>query len=174
MSRLVTIYNTLGSNRIPIESDATTWGQLKVNLVDYAVPYLDMKAIVGDTQVTLESSEALLPLGDCTIMLFPQKVKSGVEEEGIDGDGNDNDDDDMPGGDEDDNNDESPVQLSELPADNPSASLSTYENMLNDISIVEGKLANIKAGLKNMKAEWSDPETYALEQQANDIRKNLC
>lgn len=84
--RIVTIYSTQGSKDKQIESEATTWGELQRELEQAGVTYEGMKAIVGESEVTLESAEAQLPVGltvgdqttnDFTLFLTPVKVKSG-------------------------------------------------------------------------------------------------
>lgn len=78
MSRQVTIYNTIGGNQIPVESHATTWGELQTDLDLRGVSYKGMKVVVGETQVSLESSAAQLPTTAFRLFLMPQKVKSGL------------------------------------------------------------------------------------------------
>ncbi len=77
MSRTVTVYNTIGSNQIPVETNATTWGELQLDLDRRGVSYHGMKVVVGETQVSLESSAAQLPDTAFRLFLMPQKVKSG-------------------------------------------------------------------------------------------------
>lgn len=77
MSRTVTVYNTIGSNQILVESSATTWGELQQDLDLRGVSYHGMKVVVGETQVSLESSAAQLPTTAFRLFLMPQKVKSG-------------------------------------------------------------------------------------------------
>lgn len=81
MSRKVTVYNTLGGNMTDVMSDATTWKELQSDLTRYGVPYSNMSAVIGETQVTLESDVAQLLQGDFQLFLVAKKVKSGQDEE---------------------------------------------------------------------------------------------
>lgn len=62
-----------------IQSSATNWGDLKNELANHFSGVSDMKAIVRDTRVTLESSDAVLPTGDFTIILSMKKIASGSD-----------------------------------------------------------------------------------------------
>lgn len=84
MSRKVTIYNTIGDNVREIFSSATTWGGLMSDMNSNRIPYDGMKAVVGETQNTLESSEAVLPDGEFSLFLMAGKVKSGADEDLVD------------------------------------------------------------------------------------------
>ena len=79
--RNVTIFSTRGNRRNTIQSEATTWSELQDDLNNNDIEYSSFKAIVSSTQNTLESSEAVLPEGDFTLMLIPGKVKSGSDYE---------------------------------------------------------------------------------------------
>lgn len=84
--RKVTVFSTKGRSKQVIETKATTWGELKKDLTEAGVSVSGVKAIVGENQNTLESSQASLPMGlqkngttdgDFTLFLTPVKVKSG-------------------------------------------------------------------------------------------------
>lgn len=83
MTRTVTVVNTVGRNRFPIESNAESWMPLTRQLQEMSVPYQDMNAIIAETQYTIKSEDALLPLGNFTLMLFPKRVDSGNEPDEI-------------------------------------------------------------------------------------------
>lgn len=75
--RVVTVFDTQTSGKRPHNSNATNWGQLRRELgVDS-----NMKAVLREGRQTLENNEAVLPTGDFTIFLFPNKVKSGLDKE---------------------------------------------------------------------------------------------
>lgn len=74
----VTVYSTQGQNKQVVNTSAGTWGELQSILGAHGVSYSGMKVVVGESQVTLESNAAVLPEGDFTLFLLPQKVKSGV------------------------------------------------------------------------------------------------
>lgn len=75
----VTIVSTKGIKVSKLESTSQTWGELQTELATASIPYDGMKAIIGQTQVTLESSKAVLPDFDFTLFLTPVKVKSGTD-----------------------------------------------------------------------------------------------
>jgi hypothetical protein len=77
MSRKITVHSTVGNNFKEIESSARTWGDLQRDLSAYGIAYTGMKAVVGENQNSLESSQAVLPDGEMTLFLVPNKVKSG-------------------------------------------------------------------------------------------------
>ena len=76
----VTIFSTKGKKRSTVNTSATTWGELKSALSAEGIETDNMKAIIGENQVTLESSKAVLPVDfDFTLFLTPIKVKNGVD-----------------------------------------------------------------------------------------------
>jgi hypothetical protein len=76
--RTIRVISTQADSAISIESNATTWSQLKEELGARFSGVSDMKAIVRETRVTLESPEAQLPEGNFTIILSMKKIASGV------------------------------------------------------------------------------------------------
>lgn len=84
MSRKITIYNTIGDNAKEVISSAGTLGELQPDMRRAGVHYEGMKLVVGETQNTLESSEAVLPEGEFSLFLMAGKVKSGNDEDFID------------------------------------------------------------------------------------------
>ena len=75
----VTVFSTKGKKRSTVETTAQTWGELKEVLSGNGVETSGMRSIIGETQLTLESSKAILPDYDFTLFLSPVKVKSGCE-----------------------------------------------------------------------------------------------
>lgn len=76
--RNVTVFTTVGKQGGEVFStEAVTWGQLKREINTKNISLSNMKAVIGETQVTLESEEAQLLDGDFTIFLMPVKTKSG-------------------------------------------------------------------------------------------------
>ena len=72
------IFTTVGqANNTTIQIEAATWGELKQELTNRNIQTDSMKAVVGETRVTLESPHAQLPEGDFTLYLMPVKNKSG-------------------------------------------------------------------------------------------------
>ena len=84
--RKIIIYSQATSQSKEIESDATTWGQLK-KAVEEAImnSVTTVKAVVRETRNTLDNDDAVLPSGEFTIFLLPVKVKSGVQARRKDG-----------------------------------------------------------------------------------------
>ena len=76
----VTIFSTKGRKQSVVNTTSTTWGELKSVLSAEGIETDNMKAIIGENQVTLESSKAVLPVDfDFTLFLTPIKVKNGVD-----------------------------------------------------------------------------------------------
>jgi len=86
MTRMIIVYNTHGDNERHVQSSATTWGELQSDLEVNGVSYRGMKAVIGETQNTLESNQAVVPEGPFSLFLMHQKVKSGslINDEYID------------------------------------------------------------------------------------------
>lgn len=80
--RTIIIYNTQSGTDFEVNTDATTWGDLKRALSSQVNKIDSMKAVVSHNSSTLEADEALLPDspsdGDLTIFLSPMEVKSGI------------------------------------------------------------------------------------------------
>ena len=75
----VTVFSTKGKKRSTVETTAQTWGELREVLSGNGVETSGMRSIIGETQLTLESSKAILPDYDFTLFLSPVKVKSGCD-----------------------------------------------------------------------------------------------
>lgn len=73
----VTIYSSNLGNGLSFETDVTTFGQLQTVFMEKNISYQNMKVVVGETRVTLEHPDAVLPSGDFKIFLLPTKTKSG-------------------------------------------------------------------------------------------------
>lgn len=75
--RNVVISTSKGKNA-KIETGATTWGQFSQELRSvHGYDLSGLKAIVGGLNVTLESTEAVLPNTNFTLFLSPVKIKAG-------------------------------------------------------------------------------------------------
>lgn len=74
----VTVYNTAGASKKEVQTNATTWQELQVDLAKADVTYEGMKAILGGSHLTLESDSALIPTEDFKLFLSATKVKSGL------------------------------------------------------------------------------------------------
>lgn len=73
----VTVYNTAGASKTEVKTNATTWGELQLDLTKEGVTYEGMKAILGGSHLTLDSDIAALPTEDFKLFLSASKVKSG-------------------------------------------------------------------------------------------------
>lgn len=77
VARKITFFKNVGAKKQTIESTAGTYGVLLEELPQHGIEIGDMRVVVAGSNVTLESREAILPLEDHTLFLFPKKVKSG-------------------------------------------------------------------------------------------------
>ena len=76
--RKVKVYSTSTGLKV-IDSEATTWGQLKDELEDnHDISLSNMSAVENKNNSSLVLNEAILPEGDFVLMLTPQKTKSGA------------------------------------------------------------------------------------------------
>jgi|TARA_R110000851_G_scaffold188214_1_gene338203 hypothetical protein len=78
----IVIFNTQNNNEFEIETEATTWGQLKQEIVGQVDKIGSMKGVMQHNSTTLESVNAEIlinpdPNGETIIFLSPEKVKSG-------------------------------------------------------------------------------------------------
>lgn len=62
-----------------IETEATTWSELKSDMNDAGISTDSMKGVVRETKVSLEANDAQIPGGNFTVMLFTGKIKSGFD-----------------------------------------------------------------------------------------------
>lgn len=84
MSRKVTVYSTTGKRAEQLENvTSAEWLELQGVLKEVGIPFSGMKAVVGETRVTLESEKAVLPEGDFTLFLMPVKTKSGADRKAL-------------------------------------------------------------------------------------------
>lgn len=74
----VVISTSKGKNT-QIKTSAQTWGELSAELTGNGYDLSGMKAIIGGLNVTLESTEAVLPTSDFTLFLSPVKIKAGAD-----------------------------------------------------------------------------------------------
>jgi hypothetical protein len=62
-----------------IETQATTWGELQADLTNDNIPFNGMRAVIGNTKITLEARGAMLPVEGFTLFLMNKKTKAGRE-----------------------------------------------------------------------------------------------
>ena len=75
--RKITVYSTIGKGAKFLETDVVTWAHLKTLLQQEKIDLNNMKAVIGENKLTLESDQAQLPDGEFTLFLMPIKTKSG-------------------------------------------------------------------------------------------------
>ena len=76
--KTIIINQTTGAPALTITTIAQTWGELQNELVNNNVSLSNVKAVVGETRITLESNSAVLPTGNFNLYLLPKKTKSGM------------------------------------------------------------------------------------------------
>jgi hypothetical protein len=80
--RTIRVISSQSDRAKSVESDATTWSQLQSDLSSHISDIGNMKAIVRETRVSLESPEAQLPEGNFTVILSMKKIASGTNGNG--------------------------------------------------------------------------------------------
>ena len=78
MNRKVTVYSTMGKKNTSFVCEGNTFNDLKKVMRGLDIKHNGMKAVVGETRVTLESANAIIPDTDFTLFLMPIKTKSGA------------------------------------------------------------------------------------------------
>jgi hypothetical protein len=157
--RKVTVHNTVGNNFKEIYSSASTWSELQNDLSNNGISYDGMKAVIGENQNTLESTQAQLIEGDMTLFLVPNKVKSGSDEGLIDW--------------------EDGISWHEVEPDDYSSIGGDLYKTSKDLALARVKY--IKHNLdelvnyltKEQKMVPSDPKIQNLTNMADEIKKNM-
>lgn len=80
--RTIRVISSQSDRAKSVESAATTWSQLQSDLSSHISDIQNMKAIVRETRVSLESPEAQLPEGNFTVILSMKKIASGSNDNG--------------------------------------------------------------------------------------------
>ena len=80
--RTIRVISSQSDRAKSVESAAATWGQLQSDLSSHISDIGNMKAIVRETRVSLESPEAQLPEGNFTVILSMKKIASGSNDNG--------------------------------------------------------------------------------------------
>jgi hypothetical protein len=63
-----------------LETNATTWGALQSDLKKKGISFSKMKAVIGETKLTLEADGAMLPVAGFTLFLMNKKTKAGQDD----------------------------------------------------------------------------------------------
>jgi hypothetical protein len=77
MTREIRVLSTRDDVAKKFDSDVKTWGELKAQINAIGIDCSGLKAMVRETKITLEDSAATLPEETFTIVLTPDKMKSG-------------------------------------------------------------------------------------------------
>lgn len=77
MIREVKIISSTRQGVKTLQSEATTFGQLKDSLSEYG-DLSQMTVVVKETRNSLQHDEAVLPEGNFTIYLSPKQIKAGA------------------------------------------------------------------------------------------------
>lgn len=78
--RKVTIYSNKTRATQEINTNVSTWGELK-SLINEDMMVSSARCMVKENRMTLESAQAVLPTGDFIVYVYPTKVKSGITED---------------------------------------------------------------------------------------------
>lgn len=147
-----------------IGTEVRTWGALKSFLGEEGIDCSGFKAIVAETKATLESSEASLPIGlsiegrvitDFTILLSPEKVSSGYDDECDNQDCTFNSDEFQPG--------------DEVTADNVSDAFAAIATRTSEVREIA---ESIEEYMDSIPTEAS-AEEKELEQKLRDIKGTM-
>lgn len=74
----ITVLNPQTQQPVELQSNATTWGELKGQLMDKNINPTGMKGIVKETRNSLETDSAVLPTSDWTLFLTASKMTAGA------------------------------------------------------------------------------------------------
>lgn len=78
-TRVITVISTVGTKKKDIEfPENLLWGDLKKVLGNNGYSLSNIKAVEGESKVTLEHEKAVLPDGNFFLFLMPYKSKSGA------------------------------------------------------------------------------------------------
>ena len=72
----IKVYSTHMGER-EVESTAQTWGDLQLDLTKNNIKYDNMKAVIGETKLSMDSVTSQVPRENFTLFLMPMKTKSG-------------------------------------------------------------------------------------------------
>jgi len=76
----VKVFSTQMGER-EVETEATTWEGLQGDLKKQGISFNKMKAVIGETKLTLEAGGAMLPAQGFTLFLMNKKTKAGLGKE---------------------------------------------------------------------------------------------
>ena len=77
MSRIITVFSTKGKQKTKIETDVTTWGELRPLVEAEGYDVESLHATENVRRTNLANAESILPEEAFTLFLRPKKTKSG-------------------------------------------------------------------------------------------------
>ena len=80
MSRIITVFSTKGKQKTKIETDVTTWGELRPLVEAEGYDVESLHATENVRRTNLANAESILPEEAFTLFLRPKKTKSGCRE----------------------------------------------------------------------------------------------
>lgn len=162
----VSVYNTVGANESVIEFTGTTKSDLCAELAANNISFRDMSMTVGETQVTLDSPNAItptaeqlgsmnLPSDSWTLFLLPVEVKSGFDDF-------DNDDYEFEN-----------AEIVPYEGGDVEESILSPENLafIKDLEAAKASIDKIIARVRAQKI--TDPRTLALSRQAAILQASI-
>lgn len=81
--RTITVFTTKGKQKAKIETDVTTWGELKPLVQAQGYDLGSLHATENINRADLVNLQAVLPNQDFVLFLRPKKTKSGLDVEGL-------------------------------------------------------------------------------------------
>jgi len=76
----VKVFSTQMGER-EVETTGTTWGDLQIDLKKNGISFEKMKAVIGESKLTLEADGAMLPVQGFTLFLMNKKTKAGAKKD---------------------------------------------------------------------------------------------
>jgi hypothetical protein len=165
----VSVYSGTGSIK-QVEFVGAKWSELQQTLAQNGISYNSdrMIAVIGETELTLQSNDAIIPTTDFTLFLLPQKVKSGSDDEDSYDESYDESYDDS---DDDDDNEIVPaVNPSGVPADVTSW---TKEHALIAINLISTKTNEINTLGNQIRQYVTNMSVSPLDDKAKELMNKL-
>jgi hypothetical protein len=82
-ARVITLYATKGAKKAKLETEVSTWGELKSLIKREGYDLDKLHATENINKTDLVNDAAVLPTGDFTVFMRPKQVKSGNRGDGL-------------------------------------------------------------------------------------------
>lgn len=82
-ARVITLYATKGAKKAKLETEVSTWGELKYLIRKEGYDLDKLHATENINKTDLVNDAAVLPVGDFTVFMRPKQVKSGGRGDGL-------------------------------------------------------------------------------------------